>query len=100
MKKVIVFQAKDGSTHATPKLCKEQDAKLLLAPAIAAFVVDVNERERNASGDGFAAHFLVHLEEIITTNADALRKALTEPLITRRPRKAKPAKLAAVNATT
>jgi hypothetical protein len=87
MKKVIVFQAKDGSTHGTPKACKAHDAKLLLAPAIAGFV-------KTLDTEVYGGAFLAQLEAVIGANADALRTALTEPLITRRPRKAKAAKAA------
>lgn len=93
MKKVTLYQAKDGSNHATPKACKEHDAKLLVKPAAEAFVASLDP-----SAPGFdvihtdddmavLAVSVTDLAHFIVAHADALRKVLTEPLIVRRPRK-------------
>lgn len=102
MKKVTVYQAKDGTNFPTPKECAEHDKKLKLAPAIKAFA------ERT-----FTAHVtpgvqaddrgqpVIYMDDsqdladFISAHAEELTKALTEPLIIRRPRKAKKELIAA-----
>jgi hypothetical protein len=92
MKKVILYQAKDGSNHATPKLCAEHDRKLLLAPAVEAFVAGLDDASFAKDDRDNDVIYSDGLASFIVANADALRKVLTEPLITRRPRKNKAAK--------
>lgn len=95
MKKVTVYQAKDGQKFDTPKECADHDKKLKLAPAIEAFSNKIRTDRFSATGvssandDADRAIYIEDLAEFIAAHSEELTKALTEPLIVRRPRKVK-----------